>query len=232
MLTATNNVVESMTTDRTEAQRAASRTNGAKSHGPTSVMGKRISSRHSLKQGPLADVLLLPDESRDSLLVLFTNTYDVFRVRIRDYEAAALMVEISAQGPHPEIPIDDKIWAHPAARGSMIQTSKMRYLRESKEAQTQLFKLRENSTKWLIPANEHGTRAGPTGGPPCRAKPQTIRSRRSRPRRNNFVARSRFPALTSNPKISRPDSRKRKARSSCSDNSSAAHSPRNRRCYC
>ena len=179
-----------MSLDRTEAQRAASRANGAKSLGPTSVIGKRISSRNSLKHGLLADVLLLPDESRDSLLALSTNIYDVFRpgneledfyvqrmvdaewhlVRIRDYEAAALMVEISAQGPHPEIPIDDKIWTHPAARGaaafqklharggsgSTIQTSKMRYLREFKEAQSQLFKLRENASKWRIPANEPG----------------------------------------------------------------------------
>ncbi len=179
-----------MPQNRTESQKSAARINGAKSHGPTSRMGKRIASRNNLKHGLLADVLLLPDESREAFLALSTNFFDVFRptndledlyvqrmveaewrlVRIRDYETAALMVQISAEGSHPEIPIDDRVWTHHAARGaaafqrvhaggiggSILQTSKMRYLREFKEAQTQLFRLREHATRWRIPEYEPG----------------------------------------------------------------------------
>ena len=125
-----------MPLERTESQRAASRANGAKSHGPTSVMGKLISSRNSLKHGLLADILLLPGEDHASFLALSTDIYDVYRPRndvedlyvqrmvdaewhirrVRDYEQAALMVEISAQGPDPEILIDGETWTHKGAR--------------------------------------------------------------------------------------------------------------------
>ena len=161
-----------MSLDRTEAQRAASRTNGAKSHGPTTALGKRISAMNGSKHSLFADILLLPGENRDAFTALSTNFFTVLSPRndmedlyvqrmvecewhlrrIRDYQQAAMMVEISAQGPDPDIPIDGQIWNHPSAResaafqnlygraskGSAIQTSRTRYLREFKEAQTQI----------------------------------------------------------------------------------------------
>ena len=179
-----------MPLERSEAQKAAARANGAKSRGPTSEAGKYVSSRNGLKHGMYAETLLLPDEDPEAFTSMSTQFTDVLHprneledlyvrrmieaewklIRVRDYEQAAMMVEISAQGSHPAIPIDDQQWTHKGARGSAafeklhghggtgsaIQISQLRYLRQFKEAQAQLFKLRENAVKWRIQDSNPG----------------------------------------------------------------------------
>jgi hypothetical protein len=61
-----------MPATRTPAQQAASRTNGARSHGPTTEAGKarsaRNGTRHGLRGGPFA---LLPGEDREEFVALY-----------------------------------------------------------------------------------------------------------------------------------------------------------------
>jgi hypothetical protein len=61
---------------RTEKQIAASQANGAKSRGPVTARGKRVSSQNSLRHGMLARALLLPGESVDRFSLLYQSFYD------------------------------------------------------------------------------------------------------------------------------------------------------------
>ncbi len=127
-----------MPQDRTESQRASSRANGAKSHGPITVMGRDIASKNAIKHGLLATTLLIPGENREALEALSANFYICFRPesdledlyvqrmveadwklkRVRTYEQAALAREIAAQGPEVPITIDDDSLLYPMARNA------------------------------------------------------------------------------------------------------------------
>lgn len=63
---------------RTEKQRAASRLNGAKSHGPVTSLGRHNSSRNRTQHGLLARTVVLDSENKGrfhELLNSFQNTY-------------------------------------------------------------------------------------------------------------------------------------------------------------
>ena len=64
---------------RTEAQQSASRTNGAKSHGPTSESGKSRSSQNSLRHGLFSARIVLANESQEQFDELFTELHDEYR---------------------------------------------------------------------------------------------------------------------------------------------------------
>ncbi len=61
-----------------DKQRAANRANAQKSTGPTSVIGKRNSSRNSLKHGLLSDIILINGESADRLNDLASSITDEY----------------------------------------------------------------------------------------------------------------------------------------------------------
>jgi hypothetical protein len=62
-----------MTRERSEAQREASRQNGAQSHGPVTEEGKAISSRNALRHGLVANTVLIPGESAEEFQRLLAS---------------------------------------------------------------------------------------------------------------------------------------------------------------
>ena len=63
----------------TQLQQEASRINGAKSHGPITPAGKRISSQNAITHGMCADLVVMKNESRDSFLEVLGQLNDRFR---------------------------------------------------------------------------------------------------------------------------------------------------------
>jgi len=68
-----------MNRPRTEAQIAASRANGALSHGPVTEEGKRIAQSNALKHGLLSNTILIPGESEEMFDELLAD-------RIREFD--------------------------------------------------------------------------------------------------------------------------------------------------
>ena len=66
---------------RTEKQIQASRANGARSRGPVTPEGKRISSRNSLRHGLLAQTVVLEEESSERFVELIAALTDEFQPR-------------------------------------------------------------------------------------------------------------------------------------------------------
>lgn len=64
---------------RTEAQREASRRNGALSRGPSTPMGKANSSRNSLTHGLTSKTLVLENENPEEFDIIFTHYRDIFQ---------------------------------------------------------------------------------------------------------------------------------------------------------
>ena len=62
-----------------EKKLAANRANAKKSTGPTSIAGRRNSSRNATRHGILADVVLLEGESRERFIALVNSVTDEFR---------------------------------------------------------------------------------------------------------------------------------------------------------
>jgi hypothetical protein len=73
------NLTQTTPKPRTEAQIAAARANGAKSHGPTSEEGKSRSAQNSRRHGLLAKNAILPGESTESFLELSTSLYEAWQ---------------------------------------------------------------------------------------------------------------------------------------------------------
>jgi hypothetical protein len=127
-----------MPLERTEAQQAAARANGAKSQGPRSEAGKANSARNNLRHGLSANCLLLPSESRerfnqlaDSLIAEFApktavETILVERMisaqwrlkRICAFESNA-MFHAAASAHVPPLVTDEGTWHDPAARDTV-----------------------------------------------------------------------------------------------------------------
>src|SRR5882757_10588197 len=63
---------------RSEKQIAASRANGALSHGPVTPEGKAISSRNSLRHGMLAKTIVLEGESLDHFCTFIRTIEETF----------------------------------------------------------------------------------------------------------------------------------------------------------
>ena len=63
---------------RSEAQIAASRANGAKSHGPVTPEGKAISARNSRRHGILAQTTAIDSEDPGQLQLLFRELYETW----------------------------------------------------------------------------------------------------------------------------------------------------------
>src|SRR3982751_6540025 len=80
----------------TPAQQLASRANGALSHGPSSVEGKAISSRNSLKLGITAESMIIPGEDPGDLERL-TAAYHAQFQPVGPVETAFLHDAIRAQ---------------------------------------------------------------------------------------------------------------------------------------
>ncbi len=81
---------------RTEAQREASRRNGAKSNGPVTTAGKKTSSQNAVKHGFTAAITLLPDEEPEAFEAYFQSQLERFAPQndaefhlVRDLSAAA-----------------------------------------------------------------------------------------------------------------------------------------------
>lgn len=68
---------------RTPAQQAASRANGARSRGPITAAGKRVSSLNALRPGLLARAVLLENESRAGFDEIFHDYVKQFAPRNR-----------------------------------------------------------------------------------------------------------------------------------------------------
>ena len=68
-----------MENERTEAQREASRRNGAKSKGPVTVEGKAISSRNSFKHGLDSNHFLLAHESKEAFEAMRATYYEQYQ---------------------------------------------------------------------------------------------------------------------------------------------------------
>jgi hypothetical protein len=68
-----------MNRPRTEAQIAASRANGALSHGPVTEEGKKIAQSNNLKHGLLSNTILVPGESEEMFDELLAD-------RIREFD--------------------------------------------------------------------------------------------------------------------------------------------------
>ena len=62
-----------------QLQKEASRINGAKSHGPITPAGKRISSQNAITHGMCADCVVMKIESRDGFLEFLQQLNDRFR---------------------------------------------------------------------------------------------------------------------------------------------------------
>ena len=127
-----------MPLERTEAQQAAARANGAKSRGPKSDAAKANYSRNNLRHGLSANCLLLPSESKerfnqlaDSLIAEFApktavETILVERIiaaqwrlkRICAFESNA-MFHAAAIAEVPPLITDEGTWHDPAARDTV-----------------------------------------------------------------------------------------------------------------
>lgn len=123
---------------RSDSQIEASRRNGAISRGPITPHGKYNSSRNSLKHGLLAQVLLLPGESRAQFTELFDSLVAEYQpvtptekmcvqnmiaaqwriFRAWNYERIGMLQEGSA-AQIPEILTDAGVWHEPAARDAV-----------------------------------------------------------------------------------------------------------------
>jgi len=116
-----------MPLERTEAQQAAARANGAKSRGPKSDAAKANYSRNNLRHGLSANCLLLPSESKerfnqlaDSLIAEFapkTAVETILVKRICAFESNAMLRAVAIA----EVPplITEGTWHDPAARDTV-----------------------------------------------------------------------------------------------------------------
>ena len=128
-----------MPQDRTDEQKAASRANGLKSHGPKTARGKTRSSLNSLKHGLVAHSLILPNESRRdynelaSALGDLLNPQDrlekilVQRIvaaqwrlqRVKTFERVAMIHAADAATDVPPTVTAEGTWHEPAARDAV-----------------------------------------------------------------------------------------------------------------
>ena len=74
----TNQTTTQTPKPRSEAQIAASRANGAKSHGPVTPEGKAISARNSRRHGILAQTTAIDSEDPGQLQLLFRELYETW----------------------------------------------------------------------------------------------------------------------------------------------------------
>jgi hypothetical protein len=70
-----------MIRERSEAQKEASRLNGAQSHGPVTEEGKAISSRNSLRHGLVANTIFIPGEAPEEFQCLLAGQVLEFEPR-------------------------------------------------------------------------------------------------------------------------------------------------------
>ncbi len=121
-------------TGKTEKQKSASRTNGAKTHGPITPEGKRNSARNSFRHGLLAKAIVFDGESREQFAALLKAFSDELRPQtaIEDLLVQKMAVNHWRQ---------ERIWGQQKARASQAHglqesASQARTLQETSTQQS------------------------------------------------------------------------------------------------
>jgi hypothetical protein len=157
-----------MLIEKTEKQKAASRLNGARTHGPITPEGKRKSARSSFRHGLLAKAVVFEGESREQFAALLKAFCDELQPQtpIEDLLVQKMAVNHWRQ---------ERIWGQEKASAQQTQPgntenrpaesrltslrdlSEMRYDRQFGRALDRLLQYRaahENTPKTKIQANE------------------------------------------------------------------------------
>jgi len=111
-------------TEKTENQKAASRANGAKTHGPVTPEGKRKSARNSFRHGLLAKAIVFEGESREQFAALLKAFCDELQPQtpIEDLLVQKMAVNHWRQ---------ERIWGQEKARASQAHGLRENGLQES-----------------------------------------------------------------------------------------------------
>jgi hypothetical protein len=118
-----------MPTEKTEKQIAASRANGAKTHGPVTQEGKRKSARNSFRHGLLAKAIVFEGESREQFAALLKAFCDELQPQspIEDLLVQKMAVNQWRQ---------ERLWGLEKARASQPRGLQESALQESSSHET------------------------------------------------------------------------------------------------